>query len=590
MAIDPVSSFSFIQLFLVLLFTGPAEQGEMQTRIHEELYSQNEPVFFQLNIGQLRNMGQNEKLAPILYGKEKPKAIMSKAIDTFSQISGIDKSALLSVSNDLRSIGFWLIDMSRYESQQRFIIALDFSKPNKIGDSIANLNPNIKHSSHKQGEWLLRKYSFDSRGRFRVWAAEKNGLVFISLDPMVIQRAIRKHSTPQKLCKVAPTAPILKTNINGKAFFNSLVGFMGKYDYYDFVLAADLFDFSAYKSLAIEIHPTALNAKLTLESNSLASELLKPNLEGLRLMSALPKKDCVAFSFGLKNPKAVWQHFTHFAKMLPNGNRGDIVTEMKKEFKSSFNLDLEKDLIENISGLGITIPSPKQISDLERKLIIQIEAKDAKKAKSSVSTFISNSDMQINNEGKANTLTASDARGRQKIALQNDLIAFSLGRNLKLKEMLPSVENNSKKAKNINGTLAKATFDISNMLPFRTKALNLDLKRSGQTLELNSNLELINYTISLTQMFFTKRAFSNHNNQIHKPQPPKVTIVKQLSDDEINEIKKLIKALGSNHFKERMNAKNMLQAMGERAHPVLNEFKKHTDPEIRMAIKELLKD
>ncbi len=54
------------------------------------------------------------------------------------------------------------------------------------------------------------------------------------------------------------------------------------------------------------------------------------------------------------------------------------------------------------------------------------------------------------------------------------------------------------------------------------------------------------------------------------------------------EIRKLCRQLGSPRFKERTAAKKKLKALGVQAFPILEEFKNHKDPEVRMLVKELL--
>ncbi len=490
------SFLAIVRLIFVVLVSGGGDKDAMQTRVSADLYPAKAPIYAQANIGVLRTMVATDKdMKAALYGDQKPADVSAQAVDALAKMIGAEKTKIAPIVANLRSVGVWYLAMGEDELQQRVLVALDFKKKVDLVEVInAATQGQANHVQQKLGDWAVHQFVFGRRAP-QLWMAQREGLVFMAMDPLAVKLAARTNAQMPKARALAKDAPLMVAEADGVALTNQLLPLMGRHDRDEFYVFAEAFDLSAYKTLKAELTATGLKAVLEVEADSVPATILKPAAKGSRLLKMLPKKGAIGFVAAVQDPKAIMAQVEASIKPLLRQMGGRSPIDMfRRELNREMGIDFDKDLIGNLAAGGIVVIAPQGERDLERKATFLLEAKDAAKARTTFEKILTmaggkGEDVSVETLRDKGKMTEMN-NGRVKFGIHKNIVAFSGGRNLSTDEVTKLMVSGVRKEENKTGLLAAAVVDVSKMVPFKIKPVYMTLSRQKNTFVLQSDFQI----------------------------------------------------------------------------------------------------
>ncbi len=314
---------------------------------------------------------------------------------------GSEPAAVKEAFSGIRRIGFWFMGMGDDAENFRYLIVIDRHKRADVLPALLANNVKIKPAKDARRRryegYISTVYNgatihgFRSNRNASLWATEREGLLAIGSDRFAIQSFLLRTMSGSVKKKTGPskTKGIIEARGDVSIFLNELLTMMRGRDREEMAAVSSFFDLPAWRSIVLRLSKDRLLLRARIESASRLAKVLAPLSEPPALLSVLPEETDLAVVVGLKDPGELWSLIrSGIMDIGVRQGRPQDALRFEKEFQKELGIDLQKDLVDNIAAAGVVVPTLKTPRDLERRMVVLAQAKDASKAEVSLSKFI----------------------------------------------------------------------------------------------------------------------------------------------------------------------------------------------------------
>lgn len=379
---------SLIRMILVLILgLHPETDVERSPPSLRDLGPRQAAAFVQLDMGAARNtIIADPVFWKILFNGEKPEQIRQDALAKCAEILGAQTDVLKSAVAEIRSVGVWLLGFGKDDNNLRALAIVD------RGNASAVLEKLLIKASDQLGFVTLQYagakiYAPGDKRRHPFWMTEVDGKIAVATDLPAIQSFLLrwKALASEKLTAEAMEG-IGRIEVDGPAILNGILCMMRIHDKDEFVPVSFLSDLAAWREAIAILKQDGLDVRIGMDPNSQAAKILAPAPAELSaVLAGVPANASIALAIGIKEPAELWNHIATGFRQIETMNRGsEHVDEWKKEFRRESGLDLETDIVSNVTAAAWVVPNLRKDQELENQFVLIFQTRDAARAESSL--------------------------------------------------------------------------------------------------------------------------------------------------------------------------------------------------------------
>ena len=376
---------ALIILFLGARPVGPALEGiPMQQSLAREA-----PIYAQVDVAGLRQMvSDTPELRELIYGGQEPTRAYDEAAMQLSRVLRTTPVDVKRAFDELRRVGFWMLSFGEDEENFRILLVFDCG-------GARDLLPGLLRGLDGEHEYAATSYagvtvhSLASRRLQGVWMAELEGKIALGLDPLIVQEfLLQAKAAPPTPSAPMPKPPLISAQFKGPALVDRFLAVLDG-DRDEFLLTACAADFAACRSLKIDFDGRRLVARLELDPSGRYAEALEGPGRPPKLAAAVPENAPLAVLVRLKDPMALYRAIrSAVTDVLAMMNAPDEAHEFFEEFRKETGLDLERDVVANVTEAAYIAGQLKSERDLLNHALLLLETQDAARARTSIETFV----------------------------------------------------------------------------------------------------------------------------------------------------------------------------------------------------------
>ncbi len=502
MAVGVEQSWLMIVRLILAAIAGAGGGGnETANRIHAGLYPAKAPLYAQVQVGELRQFLNGDKdLVKALHGGKSARESSAAAAGELARVIGVPADKLQAQLAAVRSIGVWYLAFSPEEESQRLFFAADFGAKSDIAGLLSGqLKGRVRLISDTYAGRKLHELKLSRR--LSVWFTEHDGLAAFGNDPLAVKRFILQCRKQKPQLRRNKDKAVLHLQSDGEAFWNSLLPLVPDHDRDEVFLVTPFFDPAAFESFQARLTATGLEGTFKIAAGSDAVKLLAAPAKASVLSQYLPKSGGQGFVLMPKDPAAIYRTvMKRLAAAFPNDND---VRFFEQALGRELGLDLKKDVMPQLKAGGIVSLAPLADNDLDDRVILLFEGKDAAKARQTFAKMeaaVAARQNGVSSEAiKGGRYAESGRNGRVKLGIANGVVAVTGARKVTAKEFIAVLETkaDAKLAAGQKGTIAAGVLDLSGTFPGRQKPIRASLKWAEKDLMLTSDVKLKDFLVPM---------------------------------------------------------------------------------------------
>jgi hypothetical protein len=390
---------SFIRMMLVLLLSGQPSEKAADGPELKQYVDQQSLAYVEVDVTELRKSYRSlpDLEKALFIGRDQVKA-RTEAAAALAEMVRADAAVVAKTIAEVRSVGIWLLGFAGDMDGIRMLAVLDRGNAPDVLSSVLGKLAKGRAIKRREMGWMATTYLGKPVYGFRMsrdvcmWFAEDKGKIAVATDVMALQSFLLRSralasSKPGRPARTAPPA-IARAEVDPQAVLGGFLGLMDGHDWDEVAMVSSIFDFPAWKRVTVTLGMRGAEVTAEMEPASRLAKALKGPHEIPALASAIPDRCGLALIGAPRAATEIWEVVrSGFDKIGSMEGHPGAVAEFVQEFKEEIGLDLEKDVVGNLTEIGVIVPSLKRWDDLERKLVIVGRAKDAAKAKASISTL-----------------------------------------------------------------------------------------------------------------------------------------------------------------------------------------------------------
>lgn len=422
------------KVFVVLLLGAQPGPAGQQADIGRYV-SRPAPVQAELNVSELRRVlgRETEFFKTFVADGQDPAAAYDQSVAQIAKMLNTTTNDVDRAARSIRRLGFWLMAFGEEEESLRFLLIADCVDGQGALDGLLRGVSDSRHYSRMSYAGSVI-HGFVERDA-GVWMAEHRGKIALARDPVTVQEFLLRFAEAERNGTAPPAdkLSLLRVRVDGAAMMNQAIPVGLAEDRDEFLMTVGLADLVACRDLTVTATAQGLRAVLRLDPNGRYAEALEGPAHRPILARALSEDVLTGGVVALKNPvvlgRAIRSAVTDSLAMA--GGHDDGLEEFWARWRRETGLDLEQDVLANITEAGFLLPRPDDDS-----LILLLQARRAPQARDLITRLTGN----LNGGRKVQPSTINGASvwefGDGRIALVEKTVVVSDSDNKHLKPLL----------------------------------------------------------------------------------------------------------------------------------------------------------
>jgi len=278
---------------LVLFFGAPplpgVPQGPLRACLPREVQA-----YAEIDVSGLRRLAaETPELQALLYGGDAPAASYERAAAQLARVLRTRPEQVKLAAESLRRVAFWLLAFGEEEESLRMLAVFDCGEARDVLPGLLRGFADAReYSTYAYAGGAIHALA-DRSGR-GLWLAEREGLVALALDPLVVREfLLARGPAPEAPATGSEQAPALvRLEGNVPALVDRVLAYT--YDREEFFTPAALFDLASWKRVTVTFDGRRLTLKLRLDAAGRLAKALAGPGRPPALLSAVPAHTALA--------------------------------------------------------------------------------------------------------------------------------------------------------------------------------------------------------------------------------------------------------------------------------------------------------